>query len=142
MDEKAEVAEVAAMIEWLLDSHPELFPIARYQDPECGEVTMEDQLPGHLFDYAPGYSAPPRLRCVVHPNCGQEVVVSYPRLLADLAGLEKLVGLAKADGERERHRLGLCQECRDEGGGCGILVAGAGGSWLRWLLAPWGALNI
>lgn len=57
--------------------------------------------PGCLFEYAPGHQARPRLRCVAHPSCPREVILWRPEVLAELFALERLVGRAKLDGERD-----------------------------------------
>lgn len=57
--------------------------------------------PGCLFDYASGPRARPVLRCVAHPACPREVIMSWDGLLAEMFSTEKLVGAARRDGEKE-----------------------------------------
>lgn len=56
---------------------------------------------GCLYDYTPGRRVRPLLRCVAHPGCPREVVLWRSGLLSEMFGLEKLVGQARKDGERE-----------------------------------------
>lgn len=65
--------------------------------------------PGCLYDYPSGLLVRPRLRCVAHPGCPREVVLWREGLLAEMFTLERLVGRARLDGEREwlgRRRAG------------------------------------
>lgn len=58
--------------------------------------------PGCLYEYLPGHRVRPTLRCVAHPGCPRAVVLWRPGQLAEMFMLEKLVGEARRDGERER----------------------------------------
>lgn len=49
-----------------------------------------------LFDYAPGPSSRPALRCVAHPKCPREVTLWRDGLLEELAAAGRLVGAALA----------------------------------------------
>ena len=63
--------------------------------------------PGCLYDYTAGSRVRSVLRCVAHRSCPREVVLWRTGLLAEMFTLEKLVGAARADGEREWRALGV-----------------------------------
>lgn len=56
---------------------------------------------GCLYDYHPDHRIRPLLRCVSHQGCPRAVTLWRPGILAEMFGLEKLVGEARRAGELE-----------------------------------------